>query len=307
MDAYKVSVVVVTYNPNRQKLLDTLHSIVTQKNISFQIVIADDGSAEPETEAAEQFFAECGFADYVIVRNETNRGTVYNMVSAVAKCTGAYVKSISPGDLLIGEELLAQWVQSTETAGTPVSFCDAIYYVSEGGKKKLVQRSAHPQLLRCYQKNRLETARYHYLILEDLILGSALLCKTDLIKQYLDEIAGKVVYAEDNIFRLMAYDRVPFSYFPVNGILYETDSGISTSGDSFWAEKLMQDWNWGTQLLLDRCSNKDPFDRLLKKAQQLRGRGFMAKLLKALYCPKVIYLRIHNKFFPRKTSLTLPE
>lgn len=307
MDRYKVSVVVVTYNPDRQKLLDTLQSIVAQKNISFQIVIADDGSAEPEICASEQFFAECGFADYVIVRNEVNRGTVYNMVSAVAQCSGTYVKSISPGDLLSGETVLSQWVSATEAAEAAVSFCDAVYYVNENGQKEPVQRYANPQFTGCYKHNCKEAARYNYLILDDLFLGAALICRTDVIAKYLDEIAGKIIYAEDNIYRLMVYDRVPVYYFPQCGVLYETDSGISTSGSNFWHEKLMADWDCGTQLLIARCTGQDPMDVLLKKRWTLPTGGVKATIKKYLTFPKALYFRLHCKYFPRKSSPTFPK
>lgn len=43
---YEVSVVVASYNPQIEKLLFTIKSIVNQKNVDIQIVITDDGSFE---------------------------------------------------------------------------------------------------------------------------------------------------------------------------------------------------------------------------------------------------------------------
>ena len=42
-----VSVLVITYNPKKEKLMQTLNSILLQKGIKFEIVIADDGKNNP--------------------------------------------------------------------------------------------------------------------------------------------------------------------------------------------------------------------------------------------------------------------
>ena len=199
MDNYQVSVAVLTYNPNTEKLLDTLQSVLLQKDIAYQIVIADDGSAEPGFAAAEQFFAASGFTDYVFVRNEENRGTVFNVLSALEQCGGTYVKLISPGDLLGGESILAEWTGQLEHSGAAVSVSDAIYYTRQSGTIRPVVEKAHPQLISCYQNGDIEQARYQHLIHNDLFLGAATLCRRDVMLRYITEIAGKVIYAEANI------------------------------------------------------------------------------------------------------------
>lgn len=263
MVEYEVTVAVVTYNPDVQKLLATLRSILCQKNIRFEIVIADDGSIEPGFEFAEQLFIESGFTDYVLVRNKENRGTVWNLFSAIEKSRGRYVKTISPGDLLSDENVLSKWVEKTVQCDAQVSFSDAVYYREENGAAVVVQELAHPQVVSCYLKKDFETARYRYLIYNDLILGAALLCQREVMLRYLQEIVGKVVYAEDHIFRLMAYDRVPICYFPYNAVTYEVGSGISTSGNSVWKQRLQKDWEAATEVLVRRCTGKDMLDPLL--------------------------------------------
>lgn len=277
MESYKVSVAVVTYNPDRKKLLATLRSILLQKNIRFQIVIADDGSVEPEFAAAEQLFAQHGFTDYVLVHNEKNRGTVYNILSAIESSTGTYIKTISPGDMLGGEDVLREWTDFTERCGAVYSFTDAVCYKNEKGSVQAVECPAHPQIVSCYLDGDAEEARCRYLVFNDLFLGAALLCRRDVQLQYISEIAGKVVYAEDNIYRLMVCDRIPVCYFPCNTVVYEVGSGISTSGSSVWEERLHRDWDACTQLLMQRCTGADSFDRLLR----CRGQGkLVAKFMK---------------------------
>lgn len=306
MENYKISVVVLTYNPQEAKLLATLRSILEQKDISFQIVVADDGSARPGMAVAEALFAEYGFQDYVLVANERNQGTVYNMHSGLERCTGEYVKAISPGDLLSGENVLRQWVDAMEAADAAVSCAEAVYYVTEDGSMKPVVRKTNPQYIRCYLNNQPERARYNYLVLDDLFLGAAIICRTDLQKAYIKELLGKVVYAEDHVYRLMAYDRIPMHYYPRCSVLYETSAGISTSGNDFWAKKLKADWDAADQLLLARCTGKDPVDKHLKKLICLPGNGWKAKLIKYLTVPGTLAYRLRCKLHPRSSVPQLP-
>ena len=41
---YDVSIIVATYNPDLNKLMSTLLSIIIQKGIKFEIIVTDDGS-----------------------------------------------------------------------------------------------------------------------------------------------------------------------------------------------------------------------------------------------------------------------
>ena len=51
-----VSVIIVTYNSDWEKLRLTLLSTVKQRNISIQIIITDDGSEETFDENIVQLF-----------------------------------------------------------------------------------------------------------------------------------------------------------------------------------------------------------------------------------------------------------
>ena len=42
--SFDVSVVILTYFPDKEKLLKTLKSVLLQKNVSYEILIADEGS-----------------------------------------------------------------------------------------------------------------------------------------------------------------------------------------------------------------------------------------------------------------------
>ena len=75
---YDFSVVVCTYNSDIDKLFLTLKSILRQKNITYEIIITDDGSSFLEMSRIIEWFQKNNFNDYVIVANPVNLGTVKN-------------------------------------------------------------------------------------------------------------------------------------------------------------------------------------------------------------------------------------
>ena len=81
--SYSVSVVVVTYNPSWDKEKETLDSILKQKGISIEIIIADDGSKENNFSLVKEYFEKNEFNDYKLVFNPVNKGTVYNTYSGL--------------------------------------------------------------------------------------------------------------------------------------------------------------------------------------------------------------------------------
>ena len=61
----KVTVAVISYNPVWEKLRNTLKSVVWQKKVDFEIIVADDGSEKDCFDFVEQFFknsstGQCG-------------------------------------------------------------------------------------------------------------------------------------------------------------------------------------------------------------------------------------------------------
>lgn len=303
---FAVTVAVLTYNPDPGKLLATLRSIVLQEGIAFEIVIADDGSARKCFDTVRAFFADMNFNAYRIVENPQNQGTVCNTLSAVENSYGKYIKLISPGDLLGGKAVLQKWVAAMEKSGAALSFADAVYYAPVEDSLQPVITNAHPSQIRCYVQGNTQKARYNYLICDDLFLGAATMCLRETLLPYLQEICGKVIYAEDNIYRLMAYDRIPVCYFPENAVVYETGLGVSTSGNDVWRIRLRKDWDACSALLLQRCTGSDPIDRKLQY-RLLPSTGFVSKLQRHLRLPGLLNWKLTNKLHQRKTDKHLPD
>lgn len=297
-----VTVAVLTYNPDPGKLLATLRSVLLQEGIAFDIVIADDGSARKCFDAVKAFFAEEGFTGYQILENPENRGTVLNTLSAVEQSRGKFVKLISPGDLLAGKDILQRWVAGMQAHAAQLSFADAVYYVPTEDGPVAVANNAYPSRTGCYRSGNLQAQRYQYLICEDWFLGAATLCRQETLLAYLQEIAGKVVYAEDNVYRLMAYDKIPVWYFPENAIVYETGFGVSTAGNDIWKQRLQKDRDACSALLLARCTGKDPLDKKLRLVL-----GNAGKLKRYLCLPGLTFRKLQNKLYRKRTEKYLPE
>ena len=67
------SVLMLTYNSSWDKTRQTLYSVLVQKDVSFEIIIADDGSEENNFEKIRDYLAAWNFAAYSLVANERNQ------------------------------------------------------------------------------------------------------------------------------------------------------------------------------------------------------------------------------------------
>ena len=49
----QISVVVLTYNPDSEKLLATLRSVICQQDVDYEVILSDDGSVDNRFDLAE--------------------------------------------------------------------------------------------------------------------------------------------------------------------------------------------------------------------------------------------------------------
>ena len=96
----EVSVVFVQYNPDLTKILLSLYALIHQKEISFEIIVSDDGSKEDYFEEIERFFKNNDFSNYYLRKNHQNVGIVKNILLASEIANGRYIYINSPGDVL---------------------------------------------------------------------------------------------------------------------------------------------------------------------------------------------------------------
>ena len=122
------SVIVCCYNPNLVKLKKTLCSIFNQVGISFEVIIADDGSKVAYYEGLVNWINSNtnSIVKYSFLKE--NQGTVKNISEALKMAAGKYVKLISPADYLFDEHTLKCIFDAMEKNKAIVSFGNSIYY-----------------------------------------------------------------------------------------------------------------------------------------------------------------------------------
>ena len=257
-----VSVVVACYCPVWEKLKSTLESILFQKNVSFEIIIVDDSSEIDYFDKIQELFADNNFLAYQLIKQTVNRGTVKNIIAGVEIAQGRFVKLISPGDYLYQENSLIKFVQFCNVNQVNAVFGRGIYYIKEGSRIIVRNNISTPRYPEGYSlPYQLDSARLQYLVQDDLALGAATFVERTLLYHYLNEIVNKVIYAEDNAYRLMVAEGIPFVYVPEFLVWYEMGTGISTGTNKAWFKKLHQDWNNTDHIILKRLNLSKSCDK----------------------------------------------
>lgn len=302
---FDVSIIICTYNSEKIKLIKTIQSVLMQKNICYEIVIADDGSNNNYFEDIKQFMSREKFYEYKFIKNDVNKGTVLNCLNAVQICCGKYIKLISPGDMFCFPDILKKWVDEIEKKEADWSFGDAFYYkLDQQDKMVFIEKEAHPQIVDVYLHENMKQCKKNYLINYDNCLGAATLCKKDILLKYLNLIAGKIVYAEDNMYYLMMLDNLKVLYFPYEVIFYEFGDGVSTSGSTIWSGRLKKDWDATCELILGKCKGDESFERKMKRAIKIKS--IANKPIKYFYIlifKDMFVFKIKKKIKRRKTKI----
>lgn len=302
LDNYQISLLVLTYNPDYRKLLATIKSGLIQENVELQIVVADDGSEYFDPIQIVEFFEQNDFHSYVITSLKSNGGTVKNLVNGLQYCKGEYTKLISPGDLLNGSDCLNSWIECIKMNNAVVSFSDCIHYYFEGETVKTVRVKADPQCVKNYYKN---TWAYDYIVFDDVVTGACTLAKTDAMIKYCNYIDGKVIFTEDNIYRLMAYKDETACYFSRDAVLYEHGIGISTSGNEKWLKRIFDDYVAADSIMLS-WKNDSYVAKQYRRIANIRiEKRFLLRKIKVLFfifsSGKYKYLW-NRRFNPRFTN-----
>lgn len=302
-EAPLVSVMIATYNSKKEKVFRSIKSTLAQKNVSLQIVIADDGSKEDCFDEVEKLFQKEKFLNYKIIKNQVNQGTVKNCLSAIEVCDGKYVKSLGPGDFFYTDTALCRWCDVLEMSNREWSICEAFYYkIGDDGKIILTEQDAHPQNIKPYLEDNQSLCRWNYIVNDDICLGAATLCKVDIVKEYFNIIKDKVIYAEDNIYRLMMLDGLIPVYYPEPMVMYEFGEGVSTSNNQEWNRKLKVDWDQTTQLMLERCNREERIEKKIYRVlYTVKNEKRYQKKIKLLFYRGVF----RGKKLKRKSSLLI--
>lgn len=298
---YDVSVIVLTYHSDFQKLRQTLLSLIFQKNISMQIIVTDDGSPENHHDRIVELFAQHGFTDYKLVMNPENQGTIRNYISGLDTADGLYTKALSPGDFLSGGDVLCKWLGFMREKRLDWSFSEIVNYRIEDGMERVSSTVAMPVYIKPYLDVNTARMRWNYVVLDDVAPGCAFVGRTDLMRRYACELADAGNrYAEDYMFRMMMFDGVCGGYYPVATTFYEFGTGVSSGRSKAWAKVLFEEYRRMNRLLEERKAPDAFQSKMLKYTRRKTsafGMVFVPGKLR-----RVFRLRFRPRVFPVKLS-----
>lgn len=293
MNEYQFSVLVLQYNPKYDLMKRTIMSILQQKDINFEIVIADDGSKEDFFEKLEAFFEENAFSNYVLVKNVQNQGTVKNVLSGLKKCSGKYVKCISPGDYLYNEQVLLKTYKKMEETQAGLLFGEMVFYSRDNDEIK-IYNERRPYQVDIYRENDSLKIRKHLLIYQDNISGASAFVRRDLLVNVMKKIENDVIYQEDVAFSMLTFMNEKLVCFDEYVVWYEYGGGISTSAVNKWT-KILQNDTLRYYYILERLYHKQKYVSRALLFQRLEMKeGRIWKIVKTLLYPDRYVFRRKN-------------
>ena len=250
-----VTIIVAIYNPIWVKLRATLISILNQKDIHFEIIIADDGSKCIHKEKIIELFNKHSFTEYSFSILPHNKGTCWNYYSALVLSKYDYVKALSPGDLFYDDFTLTKWYRFAKDNDAEICFGEPVLY--EEKTHCIINGVHNPRFLEPYELKRVSLQKKNYLLIPDPILGASIITKRNVAIKNVEKILDHVKYCEDYFIKLHVLNGGKISYFRNNVIWYEYGLGVSTNsqwksfvkGDKIECAKILInedicDWRW---------------------------------------------------------------
>lgn len=233
MNKIKVSVIVLIYNPNLNRLKYTLNSIALQKDIGYEVIISDDGSEKIDIKEIEKITNEILKSVPIKYRwAEKNLGTVYNYYEAVKMAEGEYVYGISPGDYIYDCTVIRDMYNFAVDNKAIVCFGNVQKYEVEGNDIKLLKnRMPMTPIIYSplkYNKTFIKVAFFN----GQYVIGAAYFRKREEFEYKLSQIVGKVKYLEDmatSYLYLLEGTKILYNDRVI--VWYESNDGISNNKD----------------------------------------------------------------------------
>lgn len=279
----KISVLVLSYNSDIDKLYLTLKSIIKQKIDDFEIVVSDDGSKDNHEQELAEYFKQNDFSNYKLVMNKQNRGTVQNILSGLKACEGEYVKPISSGDCLYAEDTLARLYDFMKADS--LDYCHGLirgYHRLEDGSIQYIPYS-HPFDIEAYRKRDMDRITKNLVLYSDNTCGAGICYEKKFFIHYMNLISEVVKYEEDIFQVVAAVENRKVALFDDYIVWYEIGLGVSTNKKSKIYDLLAKDVDGLYRKLYDW----HPENKYVKKRYKMLP----------LYNIKNLYVRTMLRFF----------
>lgn len=298
---YDISVIIASYNPSWEKLKKTVNSIIFQKNIKIEIIVADDCSENNYFDELNNLLK--GKCDFKLLSSNENVGTSKNVYRALQEASSKYVKLISPGDYIYNYDTLKTWLDFVEKNNSKISFGRAVYYNDSNNGFKLIRAFNLPQNPAIFSRKNEDKILFDYLICGNRIHGAVTLFETQLMLKYLGQIKDTVKYCEDLTYPLMLTDNVRFDFFPNNVLFYECGYGMSTCGNKSWIKKLNNDGKNFYKIIIPKLPKNWLSKRYNMYFKLCYEKKLNINLIKSLLFPKSFFWRLYHKIKPSMTSV----
>lgn len=256
---FDFSVIVLIYQPVKEKLLATLRSVVMQRECSFEVIISDDGSENFDETIVHDFMRACAFSDYRVITHGENQGTVKNLLDAVVAARGRYIKPISPGDYLYDATTLRDVLSFMEQQEAKIVFGDMICYTYDGQLRVANSKTPCDDEMYLPDRRDYNTKKVlkHQMIYADNVSGAAVFYERHSLQTGLETICGTVIYAEDAVIQLFALQNIRLYKMPRFLVWYEYGCGISTNPEKGFSSRLRRDF-FGFYAMLHNAYKKAP-------------------------------------------------
>lgn len=295
--AYDVSVIVLSYHPDREKLLATLRSVLMQKDVSFEIIVADDGSGAFHEADIRACMERAGFGDFRILASPVNQGTVKNLLDAVAVAQGDYVKPISAGDYLYDAHTLADVVAFMKEQKALAAFGDMVYYAWDGSLQMFDRKTPYDDAMYLPDTRDFPFRRSakHQMLYYENISGAAVFLERDTMLWGLKTIQGTVRYAEDAMLQLFVLTGRRIYKIPRFVVWYEYGSGISTNNALGFSSRLIEDFTRFYELLQSTMPEAPYVCRACAMWQRFRQGRSLGNLLKKFLEPDKLLFKLRRR------------
>lgn len=303
----EVSVILLTYNPIKWKLMLTLESIVRQKNIKMEIIISDDASQEGfEKDICD--YIKTKKIKYYYIKHDNNQGTVLNYYDAILKSNGKYTVVISPGDIFYNELSVYNLYHFANVNNVNICFGNAVAYNLNDGNLHIIKNFSRPQRPKVYdEKKTYELSKVSFFF-GNPILGAGMLRSKKSALKYIGEATKCARYMEDAAANALAFlenDRI--MHCNINTLWYEHGIGVSTSKN----EKLLNVIKKESVSIYSYLKNKYPDNPFVDAAYFDRtcNNKFMSWIYRAFKHPCILCEIVKYKLlFPKhKVHITESE
>jgi len=241
MNEYQVSVVVLTYNSDWVKLRRTLLRILEQKNIKFEIIIADDGSTTDNFNEIDELFHEKLFTEYTLVKQKYNIGIVKNFLSAIECAKGDYIAGSSPGDYFYSDDTLWKIYNFAVSKKADVCYGNFAAYSDNMGINVYTDMRL-PRHAHYFGDGDIEKQKTAFFLAGDILPGCAMFRSRAYALKYIGITAKSCIYVEDNTSLMFSFaDNVPIYHFNEYLVWYEIGFGISTQNSEIWKKRMAKD------------------------------------------------------------------